>query len=75
MIAAHDCESMGLTERASDGKYRYPPEQRVEFYRLLTDVILAHNKHMSISLCRETPYVWDHLKNRCDPRKCNCLIW
>jgi len=54
---------------------RYPPEQRIEFYRLLTDAILAHNKHISISLCRETPYVWDHLKSRCDPRKCNCLIW
>lgn len=65
----------GLAERASDGKYRYGAEQRVEFYEHLTDVILAHNTRISISLCRETPYVWDHLKNRCDPRKCNCLVW
>jgi spore photoproduct lyase len=65
----------GLTERASDGKYRYPTEQRIEFYRLLTDAILAHDSHVSIGLCRETPYVWDRLKSRCDLRKCNCLIW
>ena len=68
-------QNVGLTERASDGKYRYSPKQRVEFYQLLTDVILAHDRHMSVSLCRETPYIWDHLKDRCDPHKCNCLIW
>ncbi len=67
-------QSTGLAEKASDGKYRYPPEQRVEFYRFLTDVILTHDTHMSVSLCRETPHIWDHLKNRCDPHKCNCLI-
>lgn len=65
----------GLTDRASDGKYRYAPEQRVTFYEHLTDVILAHDKRMSISLCRETTYVWDRLKDHCDPHKCNCLVW
>jgi spore photoproduct lyase len=68
-------QNVGLTERATDGKYRYPSEQRVEFYRLLTDTVLAHDGRASVSLCRETPYVWDHLKTRCDPHKCNCLIW
>jgi spore photoproduct lyase len=68
-------QNAGLTERASDGKYRYSPERRAKFYEHLTDVILAHNRRMSISLCRETPYVWDRLKNRCEPHKCNCLIW
>jgi spore photoproduct lyase len=68
-------QNMGLRERASDGKYRYRPEQRVEFYQFLADAILSHNRHMSISLCRETPHIWDHLKNRCDPHKCNCLVW
>jgi len=68
-------QNVGLTERASDGKYRYSPEQRIGFYQLLTDIILAHDSHMPISLCRETPHIWDHLKDRCDPHKCNCLVW
>ncbi|MBN1508743.1 MAG: hypothetical protein JW955_17980 [Sedimentisphaerales bacterium] len=67
-------QKLGLTNKASDHKYRYPPEQRVQFYRFLTDTILSHKRQMSISLCRETPYVWDHLKDRCDPRTCNCLV-
>jgi len=67
--------NVGLTERASDGKYRYPPERRVEFYQFLTDVIRSHNNRTSLSLCRETPHIWDHLKDQCDPRRCNCLIW
>jgi hypothetical protein len=67
--------NVGLTERATDGKYRYPPERRVSFYRSLIDAIRSVNKRVSISLCRETPHVWDGLKNYCDPAKCNCLIW
>jgi spore photoproduct lyase len=67
--------NVGLIERASDGKYRYSTEQRTEFYQFLADVILAHNERISIGLCRETPYIWDKLKDGCDPRKCNCLIW
>jgi len=67
-------QNLGLAERASDHKYRYPRPQRVEFYRFLTDVILSHSRQMSVSLCRETPYVWDHLKDRCDPQRCNCLV-
>jgi spore photoproduct lyase len=68
-------QNMGLTERASDFKYRYSPEQRAEFYQFVADAILAHDKHISIGLCRETTYIWDNLKHRCDPHKCNCLIW
>jgi spore photoproduct lyase len=66
-------QNMGLQERASDGKYRYRPEQRIEFYRFLADAILSHTKRASISLCRETPPIWDHMKSRCNAHRCNCL--
>jgi spore photoproduct lyase len=64
-----------LAEKASDGKHRYSPGRRIEFYRFLTDVIRSVGKQVSIGLCRETPEVWDSLKDRCDPAQCNCLIW
>jgi DNA repair photolyase len=60
---------------ASDGKLRYPPRKRVEFYSFLIDVIRSFNKKVSISLCRETPEIWDNFKDRCDIGKCNCVIW
>lgn len=60
---------------ASDGKLRYPPKERVEFYTFLIDVIRSFDKKVSISLCRETPEVWSLFKDRCQPRKCNCVIW
>jgi spore photoproduct lyase len=60
---------------ASDGKLRYPVKQRVEFYSFLIDVIRSFDKKVSISLCRETPKIWDVFKNRCDIGKCNCVIW
>jgi spore photoproduct lyase len=60
---------------ASDGKLRYQPKQRVEFYNFLIDTIRSFDKDVSISLCRETPGVWNILKNRCEPRKCNCVNW
>ena len=60
---------------ASDGKLRYPPKERVEFYTFLIDVIRSFDKHVSISLCRETPEVWSIFKDCCEPRKCNCVIW
>jgi len=60
---------------ASDGKLRYPPKERVEFYSLLIDAIRSFDKNVSISLCRETPEIWNIFKNRCQPRKCNCVIW
>jgi len=65
----------GLACRASDGKLRYPLGQCVEFYRFLIDGIRGFNKHVSVSLCRETPEVWSHLATRCERGKCNCLIW
>jgi spore photoproduct lyase len=68
-------QNEGLACRAADGKLRYAPQQRVEFYRFLIDSIRSFNEHVSISLCRETPDVWRHLANRCDHGKCNCLIW
>jgi len=65
----------GLSEKASDGKLRYPFRQRVEFYRFLIDVIRSFNERISIGLCRETPDVWSSLSHQCDPQQCNCLIW
>jgi spore photoproduct lyase len=65
----------GLSERASDGKLRYPFAQRVEFYRFLIDVIRSFRTRMSLGLCRETPDVWSSLNHQCDPHQCNCLIW
>jgi spore photoproduct lyase len=60
---------------ASDGKLRYPPELRIKFYRFLIDTIRCFNKNVSISLCRETPDIWNIFKDHCDNKKCNCLIW
>jgi len=60
---------------ASDGKLRYKSKQRVEFYNFLIDTIRSFDRDVSISLCRETPGVWNILKNRCEPRKCNCVNW
>jgi spore photoproduct lyase len=60
---------------ASDNKLRYPPQQRVEFYNFLIDTIRSFNKTVSIGLCRETPEIWRAMKDRCDLKKCNCLVW
>lgn len=60
---------------ASDSKLRYPPNQRAEFYYFLIDTIRNFDKTVSIGLCRETPEIWNALKDRCDPKKCNCLVW
>jgi len=60
---------------ASDGKLRYPPKQRIEFYSFLIDTIRSFNRNTSISLCRETPEVWNIFKDRCELKKCNCVIW
>jgi spore photoproduct lyase len=60
---------------ASDGKLRYLPKQRIDFYSFLIDTIRAFNRKVSISLCRETPDVWHIFKERCEPKKCNCVIW
>jgi spore photoproduct lyase len=65
----------GLSERASDGKLRYPFRQRVEFYQFLIDAIRRFDARVSLGLCRETEEVWNSLKHECDPRQCNCLIW
>lgn len=65
----------GLSERASDGKLRYPSVRRVEFYRHLIDVTRSHRPRISIGLCRETPEVWSSLNHQCDPHRCNCLLW
>jgi spore photoproduct lyase len=60
---------------ASDGKLRYQPKQRIEFYTFLIDNIRSFDKDVSISLCRETPEIWNNLKDRCEPKKCNCIVW
>lgn len=60
---------------ATDGKLRYTPKERIEFYTFLIDVIRSFDRNVSISLCRETTEIWDVFKDRCAPRKCNCVIW
>ena len=60
---------------ASDNKLRYPPAKRLEFYNFLVDIIRSFDKNVSIGLCRETPDVWQALKNRCEPHRCNCITW
>jgi spore photoproduct lyase len=60
---------------ASDGKLRYPPKERVEFYNFLIDAIRSFDKDISISLCRETPDIWNIFKSRCQQQKYNCVVW
>lgn len=60
---------------ATDGKLRYPPKERIEFYTFLTDAIRSLDRDVSISLCRETTEIWHVFKDRCAPRECNCVIW
>ena len=60
---------------ASDGKLRYLPKQRAVFYNFLIETIRSFDKTVSISLCRETPDIWNIFKNRCEPGKCNCVVW
>jgi spore photoproduct lyase len=64
-----------LISGATDNKLRYPPHQRLEFYTYLIDIIRSIDKQVSISLCRETPEIWESLKDRCDRLKCNCQVW
>ncbi|MHC4122305.1 MAG: spore photoproduct lyase family protein [Planctomycetota bacterium] len=64
-----------LTKGASDGKLRYDVKERIKFYNFLIDAIRNVDKKVSISLCRETPEVWQLFKNRCESKKCNCLVW
>ncbi len=60
---------------ASDGKLRYLPKKRVEFYNLLIDSIRSFDRDVSIGLCRETAEIWNTLKDRCERGKCNCVNW
>ena len=60
---------------ASDGKLRYLPRERIEFYNFLIDTIRSFDKNVSIGLCRETPEIWDVFKDRCSSTECNCAIW
>lgn len=64
-----------LVKGAADGKLRFPPKKRVEFYSFLIDRIRSFDKNVSISLCRETCDVWEPLKYLCLPNKCNCVTW
>jgi spore photoproduct lyase len=72
---ARKLRDYNLVKGASDGKLRYPPRQRVEFYTFLIDTIRSFDKDVSISLCRETPEIWNIFKDRCEPKKCNCIVW
>lgn len=72
---AKELRDHNFVRGASDGKLRYPPKQRVEFYDFLIETIRSFNKEVSISLCRESPEIWNIFKDRCKPGKCNCMIW
>jgi len=67
--------NINFVKGASDHKLRYPTEDRTQFYSFLINHIRSHDKNVSVSLCRETPEVWNILKNQCEPFKCNCMIW
>ncbi|MHC4147830.1 MAG: spore photoproduct lyase family protein [Planctomycetota bacterium] len=60
---------------ASDGKLRYPPKERIDFYTFLIDTIRSFDKKVSVSLCRETPEILSIFKEHCERGKCNCVIW
>jgi spore photoproduct lyase len=60
---------------ASDGKLRYTPKERAEFYNFLINAIRSFNNNVSISLCRETPEIWNIFKDHCEFKKCNCVVW
>lgn len=72
---ARELWSHNFVRGASDGKLRYPPKLRVEFYTFVIDAIRSFDKDVSISLCRETPEIWSIFKDRCRRRKCNCVVW
>ncbi len=63
-----------LVSGASDGKVRYAPRQRIEFYSFLLETIRSFDQEVSISLCRETPEIWSMFEGLCKPGKCNCVI-
>jgi len=64
-----------LTVPASDGKLRFDPKQRIQFYSFLIDTLRSFDKRFSIGLCRETPEVCSALKNRFNLNQCNCIVW
>ena len=64
-----------FTKAASDGKLRYTPKKRIEFYNFLIETIRSFDRNVSIGLCRETPEIWDIFEDRCEFKKCNCVIW
>jgi hypothetical protein len=67
--------SHNFVKGATDGKLRYTPKQRIEFYTFLIETVRSFDKKVSISLCRETPEIWNALKHLCEPQKCNCIVW
>ena len=67
--------SQKLVETSTDDKLRYDTKQRIKFYNLVIDAIGNSQNKVSVSLCRETSVVWNALKNRCQPNKCNCITW
>jgi spore photoproduct lyase len=67
--------SYNFIRGASDNKLRYPTNQRFEFYSFLIDAIRSFDRKVSIGLCREAPEIWNIFKERCEPKKCNCVIW
>jgi spore photoproduct lyase len=72
---AQELSIYSFVKGASDSKLRYPANRRIEFYSFLIDTIRSFDRNISIGLCRESPEVWNVFKERCEHRKCNCVIW
>ncbi|MDD5326872.1 MAG: hypothetical protein PHY02_03545 [Phycisphaerae bacterium] len=72
---AQELSNYSFVRGASDSKLRYPTNRRIEFYSFLIDTIRSFDRKVSINLCRESPEVWNVFKERCEPKKCNCVVW
>ena len=57
-----------------DRKRRYRPEVRLEIYRFLIERIHRHYANVPISLCRETPEIWQALSGEVTRSACNCVV-
>ncbi len=60
--------------RSSDGRSRYPFDQRIEIYKHLINVIRDHDSAPSIALCLEERRAFEALGLESALGKCNCVL-
>ena len=65
---------MSSQRSRGDGRHRYPPELRVEMYRLLVDTARHIQPDLHIALCLEEVNVWRAVDPRLHPGECNCVL-